>query len=222
MELFPELIEPTPEMVEAYWSLFINQPAYTVMTDNRVQPEANKYYRPKLKTGPDDFKSLTKDTIRRHLRGEITCMFYAADPQNQRSKWVCVDADYPGAVSDLALLKNHFVDLGLSPLLEESRRGGHLWLFADHPLLSVQLRAFLISVFSDLKLPVFSPDVNLPGLELFPRQDFLEAGRFGNGVRGPLGVHRKDFRRYWFLDASNAFLNQFKLLMFSYPHASSS
>lgn len=190
-----------------------HQAAYTVMTDNRTQPEANKYYRPKLKAGSDDFRKLTKDTVRRHLRGEITCMFYAADPQTQRSKWVCVDADYSEAAQHLLILKDHFTYLGLAPLLEESRRGGHLWLFADQPLLSVQLRSFLLSVIADLKLPIFSSDVSLPGLEVFPRQDSLEAGRFGNGVRGPLGVHRKDFKRYWFQDASKSFLKQFSLLI---------
>lgn len=212
VEIFPELIEPSSQMAADYWSLIVNQPAYTVMTDNRSDPETNKYYRPKLNQKSDEFKALTIDTIRRHLRGEITCMFYAADPRTQRSKWACIDADYPNATSDLAILQSRFLELGLSPLLEESQRGGHLWLFADEPLLTVQLRAFLLSVAGDLDLPIFSSDGKSSGLEVFPRQDFLEGGRFGNGVRGPLGVHRKDFRRYWFHDAPRSFMSQIALL----------
>ena len=63
-----------------------------------------------------------------------------------------------------------------------------------------------------LSLPVFSGDIQAPGLEIFPRQDYLEDGRFGNGVRGPLGVHRKDFKRYWFVGASRTLSAQLCLL----------
>ena len=39
------------------------------------------------------------------------------------------------------------------------------------------------------------------GIEVFPRQDTIEAGAYGNAIRGPLGVHRKSNRRYWFYEA---------------------
>ena len=213
MELYPQLIEPTPQMTEDYWALFVNQPAYTMMTDDRAEPETNRYYRPKLKAGSEEFKSLTRDTIRRHLRGEITCMFYASNPITQLSKWSCLDADYPGAERDLSFLRVYFESLGLCPLLEQSRRGGHLWLFFAEALKSVQVRVMLLDVITKHKLSIFTGDVNLPGIEIFPRQDYLEEGRLGNGIRGPLGVHRKDFRRYWFKDCPHQLGPQLSLLM---------
>jgi hypothetical protein len=39
------------------------------------------------------------------------------------------------------------------------------------------------------------------GIELFPRQDSIEEGRFGNAIRAPLGIHRAANRRYWFYGA---------------------
>ena len=40
------------------------------------------------------------------------------------------------------------------------------------------------------------------GIEVFPRQDRIEDGEFGNAIRAPLGVHRKTNQRYWFYDAA--------------------
>lgn len=39
---------------------------------------------------------------------------------------------------------------------------------------------------------------NEDGIEIFPKQDFLGPGEFGNAIRGPLGVHRGASRRFWF------------------------
>ena len=142
-------------------------------------------------------------------------MFYAANPETQRCKWVCLDADYPLGLEHLSSLQDQFTKIGLSPLMERSRRGGHLWLFADAPLLTVQVRAFLLNTITILGLPLFDGDVSTPGIEVFPRQDYLEAGRFGNGVRGPLGVHRKDFKRYWFTGAKFTLSAQLTLLLAS-------
>jgi hypothetical protein len=36
---------------------------------------------------------------------------------------------------------------------------------------------------------------------VFPRQDQLGPGEFGNAIRGPLGIHRGAGKRYWFYGA---------------------
>jgi hypothetical protein len=46
------------------------------------------------------------------------------------------------------------------------------------------------------------------GIELFPRQDRLAPGKFGNALRGPLGVHRANRHRYWFYDACSDITSQ--------------
>ena len=85
-----------PACVADYFHLFVNRRAYTLQS-NRPHPESARhyYYRPKdKKTGQG--LSLTLDTIRRHLEGEITIGLYAINPATQCSKWVAIDADYAG------------------------------------------------------------------------------------------------------------------------------
>src|ERR1017187_6328944 len=75
-------------VVADYFRLFVNRRAYTLQS-NRPHPESDRhyYYRPSdKKTGHG--LSLTLDTIRRHLEGEITIGLYAINPATQCSKWV--------------------------------------------------------------------------------------------------------------------------------------
>ena len=91
----PKLHLKAPASVVAhYLHLFVNQRAYTLQS-NRPHPQSGRhyYYRPKdKKTGQG--LSLTPDTIRRHLEGEITIGLYAINPTTQCSKWVAIDAEY--------------------------------------------------------------------------------------------------------------------------------
>ena len=50
------------------------------------------------------------------------------------------------------------------------------------------------------------------GIELFPRQDKLAPGKFGNALRGALGVHRANNHRYWFYDAGSNIISQLNYL----------
>ena len=73
-------------VVADYFRLLVNRRAYTLQS-NRPHPESGRhyYYRPKdKKTGQG--LSLTLDTIRRHLEGEITIGLYSINPATQRSK----------------------------------------------------------------------------------------------------------------------------------------
>ena len=75
-------------VVADYFRLFVNRRAYTLQS-NRPHPESARhyYYRPKdNKTGQG--LSLTPDTIRRHLEGEITIGLYSiTPPPSARSGW---------------------------------------------------------------------------------------------------------------------------------------
>jgi len=69
----PKLRLKAPTAVEAdYFRLFVNRRAYTLQSNRpHLERARHYYYRPKdKKTGQG--LSLTPDTIRRHLEGEIT------------------------------------------------------------------------------------------------------------------------------------------------------
>lgn len=200
-----------------YVRLFVNRRAYTLQSA-RPDPESGRhhYFRPRAKGTWKDL-SLTVDTVRRHLRGEITVGLYAINPATQRSKWVAIDADYDGAMEDLLKLQYHLGKDGVEAALEMSKRGGHLWIFMAVPALARECRIYIHNL--ALKLGMRIKGIGLAeGIEIFPKHDELRPGEFGNAVRGPLGIHRGAARRYWFygadyeLEKQISFLNRLRKL----------
>lgn len=194
------------ETVARYIELFVNRGAYTVQSsDPDSETRRCHYYRPKGRV------SLSRDTVRRHLEGQITIGLYAVNPVNQRCKWVAIDADYPDALEDLLKLQWELRQDGVEAALEKSRRGGHLWVFAAQPLLARDCRLYIHSLARRLKVPVkgarrvqasaAAPSTLAEGIEVFPKQDELHANEFGNAIRGPLGIHRGAGKRFWFYGA---------------------
>src|SRR5205823_1783544 len=177
-----------PQVVQDYWHLFVNRRAYTLQSA-RPHPETGRhyYFRPSDKrTGAS--LELTEDIIRRHLEGEITVGLYAINPDNQCCKWVAIDADYKHAMEDLLKLQYRLGQDGVQPALEMSRRGGHLWIFLETPLLAKECRIYIHDVALRLGVPV--KEVGLrEGIEVFPKHDVIAPGGFGNALRGPLGIH---------------------------------
>lgn len=198
------------EIVRAYWELFINRLAYTVQSP-RPHSETGRhyYYRPKKKDQPIP---LSLETLRQHLEGEVTIGLYAINPQTQRCRWVAIDADYDEALADLLKLQWELRQDGVDAALEKSRRGGHLWIFAEKPLLARDCRIYIYNIASRLKVPVKRGGL-ADGIEVFPKQDKLSSGEFGNALRAPLGVHRGANRRYWFHGAEYNLADQIAYLL---------
>lgn len=194
----------THAMAETFYRLFVNRRTYTLQS---IKPHPNTgrhyYYRPKAGDGQCP-PGLTLETIRQHLAGEITLGIYAINPGTQRSKWVAIDADYKNALEDLLKLQYELKQDGIEPALEKSNRDGHLWIFFEEPALARDCRIYIYHTALRLRLPI--KGARLPeGIEIFPRQDELASGEFGNAIRAPLGVHRgaRDSRgkRFWFYGA---------------------
>jgi hypothetical protein len=184
-------------VVADYFHLFANRRAYTLQS-NRPHPESARhyYYRPKdRKTGQG--LSLMLDTIRRHLEGEITVGLYAINPTTQCSKWLAIDADYNDALTDLLKLSFYLKQDGVESALENSHRGGHLWIFLAEPLPARDCRIYVCSLALWLGIPV-KGGKQREGIEVFPKRDELKPGRYGNAIRGPLGIHRGAAQRFWF------------------------
>ena len=185
----------TTEMAARYFRLFVNRLAYTVQSHRPDSKGKHYYYRPR------DARQLTRDTIREHLNGRITIGIYALNPKTQHSKWVAIDADYEDALDDLLKLQWELGRDGVEAALEKSRRGAHLWIFFEKPLLARHCRIYIYNLARRLKVPVKGGGGLAEGIEVFPRQDELAPEEFGNAIRGPLGIHRGAGKRYWFYGA---------------------
>ena len=189
-------LRASTNVVGDYLRLFVNRRAYTLQSNRPHRITGHHYYyRPADKTTCQGL-SLTPDTIRRHLEGEITIGLYAINPATQRCKWVAIDADYQDALADLIKLGHCFKQDGVHSALEQSRRGGHLWIFTAEPLLACDCRIYVCDLALRLGIPVKRG--RQEGIEIFPKHDVLKPGRYGNAIRGPLGIHRGAAQRFWF------------------------
>lgn len=205
----------TPEIARAFSELFVNRRAYTVQS-TRPHPESGRhyYYRPRGKDGAPA-PGLTLDTVRRHLAGELTIGIYAINPETQRCKWMAVDADYRTALEDLIKVQRRLHDDGVAAALEKSKRGGHLWMFFDRPVLALQARLYIYHLAVKLNVQVKGTGLS-EGIEIFPKQDEIRESEFGNAIRAPLGVHwgARESRgwRYWFYGADYNLADQLAYL----------
>lgn len=196
----------TPAMAAKYWSLFVNRLAHTVQSQKPGDDGKHYYYRPKGR------HRLSLETIQQHLNGQVTIALYAINPKTQRSRWVAIDADYESALEDLLKLQWELRQDAVESALEKSRRGGHLWIFADQPLLARDCRIYIYNLARRLRVPVKGGAGLAEGIEVFPRQDELRADEFGNAIRGPLGIHRAVRKRYWFYSADYNLESQLEYL----------
>lgn len=135
-------------------------------------------------------KSLTYSLIESHIQGRITLGAYALD-QNSRAHWLCCDADSDASWTNLQEMALALRSDEVPTYLEQSRRGGHLWLFlpTTPPISGTDARRFGRQLLETH---------HVENVELFPKQDCLTTGP-GSLVRLPLGRHRKDGRRYYFI-----------------------
>jgi hypothetical protein len=115
------------------------------------------------------------------------------------------------AIEDLLKLQWELRQDGVDAALEKSRRGGHLWIFAQKPLLARDCRVYIYNLAVRLKVPVKGSRL-ADGIEVFPKQDKLQANEFGNALRAPLGVHQANKKRYWFYGADYSFEEQMAYL----------
>ena len=180
------------ETAERFMRLFVNRLAYGIQRHKPLPDGDVPYIK---QTRPLDL-----GTVRMHLNGDITISLYAINPQTQSSKWVAIDADFDGSLEALFHLQWELKQDGVEAALEQSRRGGHLWIFGEKPLLASQCRVYIYNLALRLGVPVKGGGLK-EGIEVFPRQDQIDAGAYGNAIRAPLGVHRKSNRRYWFYEA---------------------
>jgi hypothetical protein len=190
-------LQASAGVVADYFRLFVNRRAYTLQS-HRPHPRSGKhyYYRPSnKKTGQG--LSLTLDTIRRHLEGEITIGLYAINPATQCCKWVAIDADYEDSLTGLLKLRFYLRQDGVESALENSHRGGHLWIFLAEPLPARDCRIYVCGLALRLGIPI-KQGKQREGIEVFPKHDALKPARYGNAIRGPLGVHRGAAQRFWF------------------------
>lgn len=205
------VLRVTHEQVAEYWNIFVNRRAYVQQSDKPGVKSGRHYYF-KPTTRKDKLPiPLELSTIAEHIAGRVTVGLYAINPETQASKWLAIDADYEDAIRDLGKLREAFATDGIEALLEASRRGGHLWVFAEDPLPAAMLRLYALNKATALGIPIKVKGDD-DGIEVFPKQDSIGKGEYGNAIRAPFGIHRAIGLRYWFKDAPQNIAAQLGLI----------
>jgi hypothetical protein len=136
------------------------------------------------------FQRLDRLALLAHLQGKETLALASRDELGQ-CRWVCVDADAPDGLDQLRLVQQALKLRGLPSLLEQSRRGGHLWFFFALP----QPASIAIGVVQAMLDPLYNSGQLPHVLEVYP-----DSTELGHAVRMPLGIHQRTGLRYPFLD----------------------
>lgn len=116
---------------------------------------------------------LTHDLFLQHLEG--TQLIGVYPNVGHEVVWGCSDFDYDDPTDAISLVVALF-SVGLRPWLERTRRGWHVWLFADTLVPAIDMRnAFLAA----------HQVINVHPKEVNPKQTELAHGQVGNYVRLP-------------------------------------
>jgi hypothetical protein len=124
-----------------------------------------------------------------HLQGKLTLGTYMLNADSQ-ARFITFDADDNQQLAGLIYMAQRLLEDGVPTYLESSRRGGHLWLFFNEQIPASEARAFGRGLLTAHYLT---------GIELFPKQNQLGNGP-GSLIRLPFGIHKRDGRRYGFIN----------------------
>ncbi|MBZ0320114.1 MAG: hypothetical protein K8L91_27120 [Anaerolineae bacterium] len=128
---------------------------------------------------------VTLDLLTQHLHGSLTLGTYALSLENT-AHWMAIDADQ----DDLWQALITFAMTSTIPLyLEQSRRGGHVWSFFGEPVSGKDARSFAKALL--MRAGFDLPTQQQRKIEIYPKQERLEASKPGSLIRLPLGFHRR-------------------------------
>ena len=163
-------------MIERYRALFINNPnAYAIQSQ-----DGTEYWCVR--------EPVTDQVIQQHLDGAETCGWYCLNEES-KVKWGVVDIDEEEEGIFIAQdIHRRLAEIDVPAYIEESRNlRAHVWVITPSwPARPV--RELLHAV------------VENENIEIFPKQDRVYGSSVGSLVRGPLGIHKKTYEWYGFLD----------------------
>ena len=203
VQLFRRLFRGRDDIYPVRWINKAGKPGYSPLCTNKWKPGVCKL--PVIKCSACSYSlyaPITDDIIRQHLRGEITAGVYPLLVDN-RCHFLAIDFDDADWREDARAVLQTCLDNALPTALEISRsgEGAHLWLFFANATLARDARRLGAALISATcartrQLALKSYD------RLFPNQDSMPKGGFGNLIALPLQKEPRDLGRSVFVDAN--------------------
>lgn len=136
---------------------------------------------------PDrEYEPFTDAVIERHLAGEISCGLYPL-LRNDRCRLLVCDFDGGSWTLDALAYLDACRDAGLPAVLERSRSGdgGHVWVFFSGQVQAADARKVGAAMLR--RAMASRAEIDLASYDrLFPSQDVMPKGSFGNLIALPL------------------------------------
>jgi len=143
---------------------------------------------------------LTDDAIRNHLTGKHTVGIYPLLPDD--TCWfLAVDFDKKSWVADAAAFAATCRRFQVPVAVERSRsgNGAHVWIFFDRPVFAADARRLGCALLT--RTMETRHEIGLDSYDrLFPNQDTMPKGGFGNLIALPLQKHPREQGNSVFLD----------------------
>ncbi|WP_207064076.1 DEAD/DEAH box helicase family protein [Motiliproteus sp. SC1-56] len=192
LALFQRLFHGRRDVHAQRWENKSGKSGYSVACANEWRPGICR--KPKVKCGDcshRNYKPLDTEALHNHLTGRETlgvypllngdcCWFLAAD--FDKSDWRAAVAAYRDACDQ--------VDIECAVEISRSGNGAHVWIFFDAPVPAEDARALGFALLD--KAMESYPQLDFASYDrLFPNQDTMPAGGFGNLIALPLQKARR-------------------------------
>lgn len=199
--LFRRLFKGRPDIFANRWKNSKGRNGYSVACHNEWVPSTcNK---PRIKCSEcsnRNYKSFDDQMIYDHLAGKLVIGLYPLLTDN-RCHLLATDFDKEGWQDAVKAMAQACRNLGVPHAIEISRsgNGAHLWLFFSDPVLASDARQLGFGLLD--KAMEIHPRLSFDSYDrLFPNQDLMPAGGFGNLIALPLQYQARQQGNSLFVD----------------------
>ncbi|NVK41553.1 MAG: DEAD/DEAH box helicase family protein [Oceanospirillaceae bacterium] len=215
VQLFRDLFRGRSDLFAVRWQNAQGRHGYSVACHNEWIPGICK--KPKVKCGDcghKHFKTLDHQAIYDHLAGKQVVGLYPLVPGN-RCHLLAADFDKTGWQDAVKAMSKvcHQASIPHAVEISRSGNGAHLWVFFSEPVQAQDARRLGFALLD--KAMEIHPGLSFDSYDrLFPNQDHMPEGGFGNLIALPLQHQARRQGNSQFVDADlHAYPDQWRFLL---------
>lgn len=147
-----------------------------------------------------NYMPLSDAIVEAHLRGEIVAGIYPLT-EDEKCYFLAIDFDEADWEKDIATLRNICQEMDIPIAVERSRsgKGAHIWIFFDEPIIACLARKMGSVILTHAMSK--RHEISFKSYDrLFPNQDTMPKGGFGNLIALPLQAIPRKSNNSVFID----------------------
>lgn len=201
VQLFEQLFRGRPDVFPRRWENAKGRSGWAPCCANEWKPGVCE--KPRVRCGACPHQAFTAPAgqeLRAHLEGHLIAGIYPL-LADDTCRLLAIDLDGHAWREDVVAIRETCELLAVQPAVERSRsgQGGHVWFFFSEPVPAATARRFGLMLLTDAMAR--SPTLAMDSYDrLFPSQDVLPKGGFGNLIALPLQREAREQGNTLFLD----------------------